>query len=101
MPRIDTSEALPLWLYREIGLGSSQIDVEVIVEQCDGEDSPVAAASNTLEEPPPMTAVIVVQHDVSSVEAALGDVMDSVGNVEAVGARHGRRPANFGLRVPL
>ena len=72
----------------EIGFGSSEVDVEVVVEQCDGEDSPTAAASDALEEPPPVTAVIVVQHDASTFEAALGDVMDSVGNVDAVGARH-------------
>ena len=83
----------------EIGFGSSQVDVKVVVEQRDGEDSPTAAACDALEEPPPVAAVVVVQHDVSSIEAVLGDVMDSVGNVEAVGARHGRRPAVFGLRV--
>ena len=83
----------------EIGFGSSQVDVKVVVEQRDGEDSPTAAACDALEEPPPVTAVVVIEHDVSSIEAALGDVLDSVGNVEAVGARHGRRPAAFGLRV--
>jgi hypothetical protein len=41
-----------------------------------------------------VAAVVVIEHDVSSIETALSDVMDSVGNVEAVGARDGRRPAN-------
>ena len=62
------------------------------VEQRDGEDSPLAAACDTFEEPPPVIAVVVVQHDVSAFEAALGDVMQSVGNVDAVGARHGPYP---------
>jgi len=85
----------------EIGFGSSQVDVEVVVEQRDGEHSPTAAPCHTFEEPRPVAAVVVIEHDVWSIKAALGDVMDSVGNVEALGTRHGRHPANFRLRVPL
>ena len=71
--------------------------MEVVVEQRDGEDSPTAAACDALTEPPPVAAVVVIEHNVSSIEAALGDVLDSVGNVEAVGARPGGRPASGGL----
>ncbi len=40
-----------------------------------------------------MSAVIVIQHDVSVFEAALGAVMQTVGDVNAVGARPGLHPS--------
>ena len=44
-----------------------------------------------------MTAVVVIEHDVSSFETALRDVMQTVGNVDAVGSRHGQLPSVTGL----
>jgi hypothetical protein len=43
----------------------------------------------------------VIKHDLSAVESALGDVVNPVCNVDAVGAKHGQRPTNFGLTAPL
>ena len=48
-----------------------------------------------------MTAVVVIPHDVSAFEAALGDLMQTVGDVYPVGARHGLRPDLLVLRSRL
>jgi hypothetical protein len=48
-----------------------------------------------------MTAVVVILHDGSAFEAALGDVMQAVGDVKTVGARHGLRPDRLVLRSRL
>ena len=50
---------------------------------------------------PPLTAVVVIPHDVSAFEAALGDVMQTVGDVIAVGARPSLRPDRLVLRSRL
>ena len=48
-----------------------------------------------------MPAVVVIPHDVSAFEAALGDVMQTVGDVNAAGARHSLRPDRLVLRSRL
>ena len=48
-----------------------------------------------------MTAVVVIPHDVSAFEAALGDVMQTVGDINAVGARPDLRPDRVVLRLTL
>ena len=48
-----------------------------------------------------MTAVVVIPHDVSAFEAAPGDVMQTVGDVNAVGARLSLRPDRLVLRSRL
>ena len=79
----------------QIRLGRSQVEVEVIVERRNGEDSPATTAGDTLEQPPPMTAVVVIDHDVATLQPALSDVMQSVRNVDALGTRHGDCPLSI------
>ena len=64
---------------QETAFGRSQFDGKLVVEQRDGEDSPTTAACDTFEDSPPLTAVVVIPHDVSAFETALGDVMPTVG----------------------
>jgi len=69
--------------------------VKVIVEQCHSEDSPMAATSDSLEKPPPMAAIDVIEHDGPSFKSSLCHMMDAIDNVNAVGTRHSELLRSF------
>lgn len=46
-----------------------------------------------------MTAVVIIPHDVSAFEAAPGDVMQTVGDVNSVEARHSLHTDRLVLRL--
>jgi hypothetical protein len=60
---------------RKIGLRRSDEQMKVIVEQHVGEDPPFAAFGDTIQQPHPFAAIIVVHDDVSLFEAAIHDVV--------------------------
>ena len=75
--------------FGQVGLRSSQKDVEVIIEQSVSEDSPAALSGMAIEQAEPFLPVTVVSNDVAAFQTTLGDVINTVGDVESRLARHG------------
>ena len=72
----------------QVWLGRSQKQVKVVVEQCVSEDSPAEALRRLGESVLPVPAVVIVDDNVSSIDASVGDMVDAVWKVDTRSSRH-------------